>query len=115
MPFAALASVFASSEYRTVRSLLVIVVMWVAFLCGSGCQLPVRGWTLAISAPALGELGVAVGVAGQAPSAVGGFSEQGPGAAGQRGIPAAAATMAVSWLITGSCLSRSRAPALVRT
>jgi hypothetical protein len=38
MPFAALASVFASSEYRTVRSLLVIVVMWAAFLCGSGDQ-----------------------------------------------------------------------------
>jgi hypothetical protein len=31
------------------------------------------------------------------------------------GPPAAAATMAVSRLITGSCLSRSRAPALVRT
>jgi len=51
--------------------LLVIVVMWVAFLCGSGCQLPVRGWTLAISAPALGGLGVGGGVAGQTPSAVG--------------------------------------------
>jgi hypothetical protein len=38
MPFAALASVFGSSEYRTVLSLPVIVVMWVAFLGGSGDQ-----------------------------------------------------------------------------
>jgi hypothetical protein len=42
----------------------VIVVMWAAFLCGSGCQLPVRGWRLAISAPALGELCDGGGVAG---------------------------------------------------
>src|SRR5580692_10711639 len=48
MPFAALASVFGSSEYRTVLSLPVIVVMWVAFLRGSGGKLPVRGWRLEV-------------------------------------------------------------------
>src|SRR5271165_5347484 len=115
MPFAALTSVFASSEYRTVRPLLVVVVMWVAFLCGSGCQLPGPGLEASY-------LGVGLGRARRwwwrgrpAPSAVGppvGRAQLRPAS---EGSPAAAATMAVSWPITASCLSRSRAPALVRT